>query len=148
MFKDINVYEDINSARVNLAETCVVSVVMEMDDTKIGFAHLRLFHYNNNIFWEMCTKVGNDLYLSSQLVKSWFTDDATNVVHGPCLSDKDGQFDFALTLHSRQWVSIANQWVTRSNCSWPSSDVKSQIIDHGVLFVPIGSKGSKNEHIE
>jgi hypothetical protein len=36
-------------------------------------------------------------------------------------------------------------WVTRSNCSWPSSHVKSQIIDHGVLF---GSKGSQNEDIE
>jgi hypothetical protein len=64
------------------------------------------------------------------------------------LSDKDGYVDVTFTLHSRQWISIANQWVTRSNSSWPSSDVKSQIIDHGVLFVPIGSKGSKNEHIE
>ena len=56
--------------------------------------------------------------------------------------------DIAFKLHSRQWISIANEWVTRYNCSWPSSDVKSQIIDHGALFVPIGSKGSKNEHIE
>ena len=64
------------------------------------------------------------------------------------MSDKDGYVDVTFTLHSRQWISIANQWVTRSNSSWPSSDVKSQIIDHGVLFVPIGSKGSKNEHIE
>ena len=56
--------------------------------------------------------------------------------------------DIAFKLHSRQWISIANECVTRSNCSWPSSDVKSQIIDHGALFVPIGSKGSKNEHIE
>ena len=71
-----------------------------------------------------------------------------DVVHGPCVSDKDGYTDMALALQSRQWISIANQWITRSNCSWPSSDVKSQIIDHGVLFVPIGSKGSKNEHIE
>jgi hypothetical protein len=72
-----------------------------------------------------------------------------DVVHGPCLSDKDGHFDFAFTLHSRRWIIIANQWVTIYNCSWPnSSNVKSQIIDHGGLFVPIGSKGSKNEHIE
>jgi hypothetical protein len=64
------------------------------------------------------------------------------------LSDKDGYVDVTFTLHSRQWISIANQWVTRSNSSWPSSDVKSQIIDHGVLVVPIGSKGPMNEHIE
>ena len=72
----------------------------------------------------------------------------SDVFYGLCLSDKDGYVDVAFTLHSRQWISIANQWVTRSNSSWPSSHVKSQIIDHGVLSVTIGSKGSKNEHIE
>ena len=64
------------------------------------------------------------------------------------MSDKDGIIDTALALQSRQWISIANQWIARYNSSWPSSDVKSHIIEHGVLFVPIGSKGSKNEHIE
>jgi hypothetical protein len=44
--KDINVYEDINSARLNSDETCVA---MEMDDTKLGFSRLRLIHCNNNI---------------------------------------------------------------------------------------------------
>jgi hypothetical protein len=33
----------------------------------------------------------------------------TDVVHGPCLSDINGYLDLAFTLHSRQWVSIANQ---------------------------------------
>ena len=49
----------------------------------------------------------------------------SDVFYGLCLSDKDGYVDVAFTLHSRQWISIANQWVTRSNSSWPSSDVKS-----------------------
>jgi len=145
VFKGVNVYEDISSARVNSTDTCVA---MEMMDTKLGFTHLRLLHCNSNVILKMCTKVGNDLYLSSKLCKSIFMHKFVEVVHGPCLSDKDGYLDFAFTLHSRQWISIANQWVTRSNCSWPSSDVKSHIIDHGALFVPIGSKGSKNEHIE
>jgi tetratricopeptide (TPR) repeat protein len=123
---------------------------MEMKDTKLGFTRLRLLHCNSNDILKMCTKVGNDLYLSNQLCKSRYIGISKGIeeVHGPCLTDKDGLLDIAFTLHSRQWISIANQWVTRSNCSWPSSDVKSQIIDHGVLFVPIGSKGSKNEHIE
>jgi hypothetical protein len=56
VFKDVNVYEDINSARLNSDETCVV---MEMDDTKLGFSRLRLIHCNkiftaavpvNNVF--------------------------------------------------------------------------------------------------
>ena len=145
VFKDVNVYENVNTARLNSAETCVA---MEMDDSKIGFSQLRLIHCNNESISEWCTNIGNDLYLSSQLCKSRFASRLADVVHGPCLSDKYGYVDLALTLHSRQWISIANEWVTRSNCAWPSSDIKSQIIDHGVLFVPIGSKGSKNEHIE
>ena len=147
VFKDVNVYEDINSTRLKWAETCVA---MEMDDTKLGFSRLRLLHCNNNFILGMCKQVGNDLYLSSQLCTSMFLGKCkrANTVHGPCLSDKDGCIDIALALQSRQWISIANQWITRSNCSWPSSDVKSQIIEHGVLFVPIGSKGSQNEDIE
>ena len=147
VFKDVNVYEDINSARVNSAETCIA---MEMENNKLGFTHLRLLCSKKIFILEMCAKVGNDFYLSSQLCKSMFIGQskATSIVHGPCLSDKDGRFDFAFSLHSRQWISIANQWVTRCNHSWPSSDVKSHIIYHGVLFVPIGSKGSTNEHIE
>ena len=147
VLKDVNVYENINSGRFNSAETCVV---MEMEDTKLGFSRLRLIHCNNNIILEMCKQFGNDLYLSSQLCTSMFVGkrQGLDVVHGPCVSDKNGYVDIALALQSRQWISIANQWITRSNCSWPSSDVKSHIIEHGVLFVPIGSKGSKNEHFE
>ena len=146
-FKDVNVYEDINSARLNSAKTCVV---METEDTNLGFSRLRLIHCNNNIILKMCKQVGNDVYLSSQLCTSMFLGKfkGSDVVHGPCLSDKDGFTDVAFTLQTRQWLSIANQWITRSKCSWPSIDVKSHIIEHGVLFVPIGSKGSKNEHIE
>jgi hypothetical protein len=135
VFKDVNVYENINSARFNTVETCVA---MEMENNKLGFTHLRLLCSKKNFILEMCAKVGNDFYLSSQLCKSMFIgiSKVTSIVHGPCLSDKDGLFDFAFSLHSRQWISIANQWVTRCNHSWPSSDVKSHIINHGVLFCP------------
>jgi malate/lactate dehydrogenase len=53
--KDVNVYEDINSARLNSAETCVA---MEMEETKLGFSRLRLINCNNNIILEMCKQVG------------------------------------------------------------------------------------------
>jgi hypothetical protein len=67
--------------------------------------------------------------------------------HGPCVADKNDKIDCAICYHSRQWISPAHKWVTRPNTSWPSSELKSKIIDHGVLFVPIGCKGSKNEDI-
>jgi hypothetical protein len=64
------------------------------------------------------------------------------------VSDKAGFIDIAISLHSKQWISPACEWISRPNSSWPSDDLKSTIIDHGTLFVPIGCKGSKNEDIE
>jgi tetratricopeptide (TPR) repeat protein len=64
------------------------------------------------------------------------------------VSDKDNVIDSAMCFHSRQWILPAHKWVTRPNTSWPSSEIKSKIIDHGILFVPIGCKGSKIEDIE
>ena len=89
VFKDVNLYEDINSIRLNSAETCVA---MEMDDTKLGFSRLRLVHCNSSIILRMCKQVGNDLYLSSQLCTSMFLGKykGGDLVHGPCLSDKYG----------------------------------------------------------
>jgi hypothetical protein len=64
---------------------------MEMGDTKLGFSHLPLLRCNNNILFKMRKEVENDLYLSSQLCKSMFIGQfkGGDVVHGPCLSDKD-----------------------------------------------------------
>jgi hypothetical protein len=123
VLKDVNIYEYINSTYINSSETCVA---MEMDDTKLGFSHLRLLRCNNNTLFKMRKQVENDLYLSSQLCKSMFIGQfrGGDVVHGPCLSDKDDVADLALALHSRKRISIAKQWITRSNCSWPSSQVK------------------------
>jgi tetratricopeptide (TPR) repeat protein len=91
--------------------------------------------------------LSNEL-LKKQLISRSHQLGGSHHVHGPCLSDKDDIFDTALCFHSRQWISPAHKWVTRPNTSWPSSELKSKIIDHGILFVPIGCKGSKNEDIE
>jgi hypothetical protein len=46
----VHVYEDINKVRLNSRET---SCVMDMDDCKLGFTHLRLVQCNHaNIFTE------------------------------------------------------------------------------------------------
>ncbi|XP_076072060.1 cyclic GMP-AMP synthase-like receptor 2 [Mytilus galloprovincialis] len=77
-----------------------------------------------------------------------FIEDLYSVIHGPCITDRKGIMDFAFCLHNKSWVNPANQWVTRPTNSWPAAEVKRDIIDHGVLFVPIGVKGSNNEEIE
>ncbi|XP_052097476.1 uncharacterized protein LOC127732478, partial [Mytilus californianus] len=71
-----------------------------------------------------------------------------STIHGPCISDSTGYLDVDCCLQCNTWVSPAGQWITRSNNSWPSHNVKQSIIKHGVLFVPVGVKGSPKEDLE
>ena len=150
VFSNVHVYEDINKVRLNSRET---SFVMEMDDCNLGFTHLRLVQCNYASILKWCKQIGHSSYLSNELFKNVLISKLqergeSHHVHGPCVSDKDDILDYALCFHSRQWILPAHNWVTRPNTSWPSSELKSKIIDHGILFVPIGCKGSKNEDIE
>ena len=150
VYSHVHVYEDINKVRFNSRET---SCVMDMDDCKLGFTHLRLVQCNHPYIIKWCKQIGHSSYLSNELIKnkmissSQQSGDSTHV-HGPCVSDKYDVFDVAQCFHSRKWILPVDKWVTRPNTSWPSSVLKSKIIDHGILFVPIGCKGSKNEDIE
>jgi hypothetical protein len=65
---------------------------MKMENNKLRFTHLRLLRSKSNTILKICTKVGNYLYLSSQLCKSNIIRMGchADVVHGPCLSDKYG----------------------------------------------------------
>jgi hypothetical protein len=145
--RDVHVYEDINKVRFNSRET---SFVMDMDDCKLGFTQLRLVQCNHTNILQWCKQVGNYVYFSNELLKLNYMEQMGphTIIHGPCVSDMDGDNDFALCFHSREWISPAHKWIKRPNSSWPSSELKSKIIDHGILFVPIGCKGSKNEDIE
>ena len=142
-----HVYEDINKVRFNSRET---SFVMDMDDCKLGFTQLQLVQCNDPYIVQMCKQVGNSFYLSNELLKFNYMEQIgqPTIIHGPCVSDMDGDNDLALCFHSREWISPAHKWIKRPNSSWPSSEIKSKVIDHGILFVPIGCKGSKNENIE
>ena len=145
--RDVYVYEDINKVRFNSRET---SFVMDMDDCKLGFTQLRLVQCDHTNILQLCKQVGNYVYFSNELLKFNFMEQMgpLAIIHGPCVSAIDGNHDFALCFHSREWISPAHKWIKRPNSSWPSSEIKSKIIDHGILFVPIGCKGSKNEDIE
>lgn len=61
---------------------------------------------------------------------------------------KKGILDIAICFHSKSWITQAQQWITRSNNSWPEYDVKQFIVPHGVLFVPKGVQGSTKEEYE
>ncbi|XP_063438334.1 uncharacterized protein LOC134719260 [Mytilus trossulus] len=124
---------------------------MEKDDVKSGYAQLKLDYSRSRSILEQCEQQNCQHYLSSTLYKQQIVDgDIYNMssIHGPCISEPTGTFDNAHCLHCKTWVSPTEQWITRSNNSWPSYNVKQSIIKHGVLFVPIGVKGSPKEELE
>ncbi|XP_076071843.1 uncharacterized protein LOC143043413 [Mytilus galloprovincialis] len=144
VMKNIEVYEDIKAANNSNVEY----VLMETDDVKPGFTQL-LVQEQVYSQCQRCKEHNGKHYFSSALFKQWLMRDTdSTVIHGPCLSDKDGRYDNAICLHCRTWISQASHWITRSNNSWPSYNVKQSILKHGVLFVPIGVKGSPKEDIE
>ncbi|XP_052081006.1 uncharacterized protein LOC127718971 [Mytilus californianus] len=142
--KDIEVYENvIPNLRPNISYFS-----LERDNVKAGFTRLQLAYTIWKNILNQCEEQHGKYYYSSTLYKQHFLQLKGSTIHGPCLTDADGTYDFAWCLHCKTWVSPAVKWVSRSNNSWPSDDVKLSIIKHGVLFVPIGVKGSPNEDLE
>ncbi|XP_076071840.1 uncharacterized protein LOC143043408 [Mytilus galloprovincialis] len=150
--KDIEVYENDEDIKTDNNSSDVI-LSMETDDVKAGFAQLLVKHVKHTNPQNPCKyfeELNGKHYLSSALYKQYQLANtcSNSVIHGPCISDKEGMYDKAKCLHCRTWTSQASQWITRSNSSWPSYNVKQSIIKHGVLFVPIGVKGSPKEDIE
>ena len=97
---------------------------------------------------------GIKYFLSNKLYKQSFSKSITkdrpmfNKIHGPCISDDDDEFDIAFCLKCDNWISQAVPWITRPRSSWLSPEIVNEIIMNGVLFVPIGFKGSIYEDLE
>ncbi|VDI36227.1 Hypothetical predicted protein [Mytilus galloprovincialis] len=121
---------------------------MESDEFKAGFTQL-LLETNENAY-SFCEEFNGKHFLSNKLFKQSFLCSERNFdnIHGPCLTDSHGIVDKCFCLHCKTWISQASQWITRSCNSWPSYNVKQSIIKHGVLFVPIGVRGSPKEDLE
>ncbi|VDI35864.1 Hypothetical predicted protein [Mytilus galloprovincialis] len=141
----IDVHDEIKSIVFNPTQT---NFALMTEDIKAGFAMLRFISSPNPAIRKICEKFKGSNYLSNALFKKSFLSELCPVLHGPCISDKSGHLDFAHCLHSKYWVTSASQWTMRSNNSWPNESTKQMIIKYGVLFVPIGSKGSNNEDLE
>ncbi|XP_052060747.1 uncharacterized protein LOC127701023 [Mytilus californianus] len=122
---------------------------METEDVKPGFTRLKHeYTFCRGQYFEMFEEHNGEYYISSALCKQNFVCDKGQIIHGPCISDKNGVYDGAFSLHCKTWISPAVQWITRSSNSWPSHNIKQSIIKHGVLFVPLGVKESPTEDLE
>ncbi|XP_071124029.1 cyclic GMP-AMP synthase-like receptor 2 [Mytilus edulis] len=142
--KKVEVYENVQTS----LNSNVFHLSVETDDVKAGFAQLHVKQDYSQSLVEYIEEHNGKHYFSSTLSKQAVKRHSNTVIHGPCISDKDGSCDLALCLHCTSWISQASQLITRSNNSWPSYKVKQRIIKHGVLFVPVGVKGSPKENIE
>ena len=135
-----------------------IVLIMDTEDTPPCFTHLRL-RANCKCSCLCLTQLlqqhrGEKLF-SSELCKSHalniltgFMDPRLNTIHGPCISDCDGQLDVAHCIKCDQWVSQSQPWIYRPRSIWPSPELISKITSCGVLFVPIGYKGSINENLQ
>ncbi|VDI67245.1 Hypothetical predicted protein [Mytilus galloprovincialis] len=121
---------------------------IDTDDIKPGFANLRHIKGDNEKRLLMCRDVEGQLYLSSVLFKRQFLTNVSPIIHGPCITDRTGSFDYAYCLHAKSWIKDALPWISRSNKSWPTSTMKQNIVDHGVLFVPIGVEQSLRDELQ
>ncbi|XP_063418885.1 uncharacterized protein LOC134701683 [Mytilus trossulus] len=124
---------------------------METDDVKPGYTQLKIEYSRRQSILKQCEEQNGKLYFSSLLYKQLFLfKEHRNLgsIHGPCISDPGGHYDHAYCLHCKTWVSLAEQWITRSNNAWPSYNVKQSIVKHGVLLVPIGVQASPKEDLE
>jgi hypothetical protein len=66
-------------------------------------------------------------------------------IHGPCLSDKDGEVDMATCFHLHSWPRQAEQWIYRHRPGrWPPDIIIDNIVNYGCILVPIGPKEIEN----
>ncbi|XP_052083351.1 uncharacterized protein LOC127720671 isoform X4 [Mytilus californianus] len=155
-------------ARVYESETEVVkkggrlSFIMNTDETQPCFTQLYLVthHQTRKLFFEDSGGFLNVLemnqlryVLSSEQYKQfcmshYCLDNIPKKVHGPCITSENDEHDFVWCLKCDAWICQAKPWVRRPRTAWPSPELISKIISCGVLFVPIGCKGSINENIE
>ncbi|XP_071162573.1 uncharacterized protein [Mytilus edulis] len=142
----------------------VLPLVMDTENTHPCFTQLRLplhFHYYSNLldsrmkqmFEQDClvNKLSNEKYkLDSSYILNRDSPQTEPLctIHGPCLSDQYGTYDLAFCLKCDKWISSAQSWVSRPRTTWPSPELITKITSCGVLFVPIGCKGSSRENLE
>ena len=142
--KNIHVYEfdDILSNYHDLRTK--FNLVLDFENAMPGFTLLRFYDVRE---WneEFIDTNDNETVLSN---KSWkrVVTIRNQEIHGPCFSDVLGTTDHALCLRYTKWPSVGRQWIDRPRlCGWPPESLINNIVQGGVLLVPIGSKSDSQK---
>ncbi|VDI80874.1 Hypothetical predicted protein [Mytilus galloprovincialis] len=145
--KRILVYENKN---VSSFTPLSMDLIMDNSDTKPGFTKLKFECISNGYLWPTnawVEVVEGEAYFSSKLFREHKCPNDM-IIHGPCRSSLDDSFDSARCFWCQTWIKPAHKWILRSRPYWPNCQLVKAIVKHGVLFVPIGCKGSSNEDLE
>ncbi|VDH96119.1 Hypothetical predicted protein [Mytilus galloprovincialis] len=138
-----------------------IPFIMNNEESPPCFAKLCLLNHPNHIHVNLSQEIMSCLQkshlgyvLSSELFKlcflnsNCFSASYCSKIHGPCISDINETNDLAICLKCDKWILQARPWICRARTRWPAPELIYKIISCGVLFVPIGCKGSINENIE
>ncbi|CAC5418861.1 unnamed protein product [Mytilus coruscus] len=108
-----------------------IILLMETNATKPGFTKLKLVHKSDlHLINDFCKTVGEDIFISSNLVRERNCRNGW-IIHGPCLSNPDGDYDLAMCFRCKEWITPAQQWIHRSH------ELKPLITDDSLPFPPV-----------
>ena len=142
--KDINVYERVDVLSNYHDLRTKLNLVLDFHNAMPGFTLLRIYDVRE---WneELIHLNDDGLFLPNKTWKRVINRD-NRVINGPCLSDRFGVVDQAYCLRYSKWPSKARQWVDRPRfCGWPPESLIHNIVQRGVLLVPIGSKSDSHK---
>ena len=144
--KHINVYEreDVLSNYHDLRTK--LNLVLDFDNAMPGFTLLRIYdvrEWNKEL---VLIHINDDgLFLPNKTWKRVMNHN-NEVINGPCFSLGLGMIDVAYCIKYSKWPSKARQWIARPRlCGWPPESLINNIVQGGVLLVPIGSKSDSHK---
>lgn len=145
------VQQNINVSEYPRNELLFNSFVISTTETTPGYVRLISYGKITPCVRLLCVEQDNNrLLLSNELFKQdrlFNVPLPAGVVHGPCIADPEGKVDYAFCFRCTSWIHQAHQWIHRKR-AWPSTELIYEIVNYGILLVPIGCKGSPNEDIE
>ena len=151
----VRVFETEDEATAN-DDGYIIPLVMDTTDTKPCFSKLKVVNIPrdredmNETLHPSTVELGEDIFFSSKRSKLLILSRLSSnfQLHGPCVSTIDNQLDITTCVRCHKWISEAEPWIYRLRIGWPSLDLIAKCGMFGVLFVPIGCKGSPYEAIE
>ena len=149
VFNTVNILQNVQHMNRSARHT---TLLIEDEMEFPGFTTLKLIA-EGDIFSspEYFVETTNGMYFSNisfirELIE--ISANKKQLVHGPCLSDKDEAMDIAYCFHFHSWPRQAEQWIYRHRPGqWPPEILIDNIVNYGCILVAIGPKEIENSEL-